>query len=363
VRVLVLAYDGELNPSTRLRILQYVPALARNGVEVSTLFLERQGRARAFGRRLDRALSDVEVVFVQRVLTREVVRRLSRSRLPVIFDLDDAVHYIRESQYPRTLSPTNTADKVRNVYRSVLRGSRFHSSRKRLLDKMLDIATTTIVGNQWLFEELGLNEDRAVIIPTSVWLHGVPTKRHGPHRPVVVGWIGVKSNLYHLDALSDAFAALHERYKDEVELKIVSSATVKTPLVTRFVPWSLESESASVLSFDIGIMPLHDDPFSRGKCAFKAVFCMSRGVPVVASPVGANTALIEHGVNGWLASSTDDWIHGISVLAEDTEARARMGRLARKTIEDRYSAADVAENLSQVLRRVADPSLGSVVDI
>ena len=111
-----------------------------------------------------------------------------------------------------------------------------------------------------------------------------------------------------------------------------------------------------MLSFDIGIMPLQDDPFSRGKCAFKAVFCMSQGVPVVASPVGANTALIEHGVNGWLAANTDDWVEGISVLVDDVAMRTRMGHLARKTIEERYSAAGVAENLGDLFHRVNDPA-------
>jgi glycosyltransferase involved in cell wall biosynthesis len=109
-------------------------------------------------------------------------------------------------------------------------------------------------------------------------------------------------------------------------------------------------------------MPLQDDPFSRGKCAFKAVFCMSRGVPVIASPVGANTTLIDHGENGWLATSTDDWIEGISALVEDVSLRSRMGRLARETIEEGYSAASVAKKLATLLNRVTGSALSSVND-
>ena len=166
-----------------------------------------------------------------------------------------------------------------------------------------------------------------------------------------MGWIGVRSNLYHLDALHDAFTILRERYRTGSSLKIVSSDPVKTALSTRFTPGRSSTESDSVLSFDIGIMPLQDDPFSRGKCAFKAVFCMSRGVPV-----GCVAGRCQHGADRarreWLArSSTDDWVEGISMLTEESDPRARMGRLARETIEERYSAAERAsEDLAHVLR-------------
>ena len=138
-------------------------------------------------------------------------------------------------------------------------------------------------------------------------------------------------------------------YSGDVELNVVSNETVQTPLPTRFTPWTLESESDSVLSFDIGIMPLQDDPFSRGKCAFKAVFCMSRGVPVVASPVGANKTLIQHCVNGLLAKTTQEWVEGISALVEDAALRTHMGRTARETVEAGYSAEGAARSLRDVL--------------
>jgi glycosyltransferase involved in cell wall biosynthesis len=352
-RVLVIAHGGERKPSTRLRILQYLPVLEDAGLRFETLFVPQGGHGRPI-RRFDEKLEWADVVFVQRVLTREVLRKVRRSAKPVIFDIDDALHYIRQSQYPDAIDPRGITQRIRNAYRRAVRGSRFYSSQKRHLDEMLEIATTTIVGNAWLFDELGLTEKQAVIIPTSVWVNGVPRKRHHQHFPVTLGWIGVRSNLYHLEGLQDAFSVLRNRYRDGVELNIVSSGTVQTPLRTRFTPWSLESESASVLSFDIGLMPLQNDPFSRGKCAFKAVFCMSRGVPVVASPVGANTAVIEQGVNGWLASGTDEWIEAISTLVDDAALRGQMGRQARATIEEGYSAAEVATKLGDIVRRTTD---------
>ncbi len=211
----------------------------------------------------------------------------------------------------------------------------------------------TIVGNNWLFDELGLSNDRAIVCPTSVWLESVECKVHDNHEPVRLGWIGVRSNLYHLDLLADAFATLAERLPGQVEIVIVSSEPVQTPLSTRFIPWSLETESASVLSFDIGLMPLQNDPFSRGKCAFKAIMCMSHGVPVIASPVGANADLIEHGRNGWLASSTDEWVAGVRALVDDVARRAEMGRQARVSIERGYASETAVRTIRDVIQRAS----------
>src|SRR5687768_16958077 len=101
-------------------------------------------------------------------------------------------------------------------------------------------------------------------------------------------------------------------------------------------------------------MPLQDDPFSRAKCAFKAILCMAHGVPVVASPVGANASLIRSGENGLLAASTDEWVASISALVDDASLRARLGGEARATIEQDYSADTIVPRLSRILVDAAD---------
>jgi glycosyltransferase involved in cell wall biosynthesis len=276
---------------------------------------------------------------------------LHDARKPVVFDLDDAVHYIRQSQYPGALNPKRVTDWLVVAYRTIARGNRFYSSRKRLLDQMLAHASVVIAGNRWLFEELSLTETRGMVVPTAVWVNGTPRKIHDTHKPVTLGWIGVRSNLYYLESLEEALRELHARFGADMELKVVSSAPFPTAVETRFVPWSLETEGDEVLTFDIGLMPLQDDPFSRGKCAFKAVFCMSRGVPVVASPVGANNELIAHGKNGYLASNTAEWVDCLSGLIEDATLRAQLGEHARETVEADFSAERVTAQLRDALLR------------
>ena len=119
-------------------------------------------------------------------------------------------------------------------------------------------------------------------------------------------------------------------------------------------PWSEDTEIARIAEFDIGIMPLHDTPWERGKCAYKLLQVMAAGKPVVASPVGANVAVVRHGVNGFLANTIEEWTEALRTLAADPALRQRMGAQARKTVEDHYAAAAIAPRLAAILQRAAD---------
>jgi glycosyltransferase involved in cell wall biosynthesis len=224
---------------------------------------------------------------------------------------------------------------------------------------MLDLASTVIVGNDWLREDLRLGDERSLIIPTAVRVDSAPIKRHEPNSPIILGWIGGGGSLYHLNLLNDAFETLQARFVTGLEVKVVSSKPHPTPLPTRFERWSLETEDDAVLSFDVGLMPLQNDRFSHGKCAFKAIYCMSRAIPVVASPVGANADVITHGLNGMLAATTSEWVEAISRLAADAGLRARLGASARATVKDRYSAASAEARLCGLLMSIAQSSLAA----
>jgi glycosyltransferase involved in cell wall biosynthesis len=357
-RILVVAYGGVTTASSRLRILQYVPALRRAGLDIDTAFVPKgsPGHGRHhFAQKLEWA----DIVFVQRVLSRELLTALRQSGRVVVFDLDDAIHYIRPTQHVRSSTTLDARRRIGEVFRLARRGSRYYSGRKKLLDEMLGLSSTVIVGNSWLRHDLRLEDDRSLIIPTAVRVDRAPIKRHESHYPIILGWIGGGGSLDHLDLLNDAFETLRARFVNRVEVKVVSSRPHRTPLPTRFERWSLETEDDAVLSFDVGLMPLRDDPFSRGKCAFKAIYCMSRAIPVVASPVGANVEVIDHGVSGMLASTTSEWIDAISRLVDDAGLRAQLGASARATVEARYSAASAEARLCELLTSLAQPRLAS----
>jgi len=138
------------------------------------------------------------------------------------------------------------------------------------------------------------------------------------------------------------------------ELRVVSDEPwEKDGLMIANKPWSLETEVADVQGFDIGIMPLDaDNPFVLGKCGFKLIEYMACGKPTVATAVGVNTSIVDHGVDGFLAQSQADWSNSLRLLLEDAELRSRIGQAARKKIEERYSIASVLPKLTIILSSV-----------
>ncbi|MEP7219335.1 MAG: glycosyltransferase [Bacteroidota bacterium] len=355
-KLFVIAYDGELNPATRLRILQYIPGLKEAGWEVETAFVVQGKLADPVEliREIREGIAAADVVVVQRVLAGWLNRLLERSGRPVVFDMDDALHYIRQSQMAAADTPNGAKDHLTIAFRKLTRGGKYFSSRKRHLDRMMKLARVVIVGNRWLKDELGGLAEEMRVLPTAVPADQTPMKEHGDHAPVRIGWIGVKSNLFHLGLLEDVFARLAAEFGDRVLLTVVSSEEYISPNIrTEFIRWSLEEESRIVSTFDIGIMPLQDDLFSRGKCSFKAILCMSHGIPVVISPVGMNIDLVENGFDGFLAGDAEAWFDGLFRLIGDSGLRAAMGRRAYEKIGKSYSSRYVLGNLLEILSRLA----------
>lgn len=355
-RLCIIASQGVSNPATRLRALQYIPDLERLGYDVDTFFIpfahgSRLSRMRA----LWNAVRSADVIFVQRVLRGWLNIMLRASGRPVVFDVDDAVHYIRQSQFASARDPKTLGDRLTNTYRRIVRGDRYFSSRRRPLEQMLRLASAIVAGNRVLHDDVVARTKRVVVLPTAVPVETFEQRRHVEHSPVRIGWIGVASNVFHLDLLDEAFRSLAARYGDGVELVVVSNRAFENDAIaTTFIEWSLEKESHEVAQFDIGIMPLQDDFFSRGKCSFKAIYCMAHGVPVVISPVGMNTELVRHGIDGFLADSTDEWIEALASLIDDVTLRARMGAAARVRIEEQYGSRMVFDGLVAILDELSE---------
>jgi glycosyltransferase involved in cell wall biosynthesis len=145
--------------------------------------------------------------------------------------------------------------------------------------------------------------------------------------------------------------------KVQVQLRVVGAQFASSGLNVDCRPWSEESEVREIQNFDIGIMPLSDSPWERGKCGYKLIQYMACGRPVVSSPVGVNTTIVEHGVNGFLAATPDDWSRYLKVLQENPELRRRMGVKGRRKVEKNYCLAVTAPRLASLLRKAAKEGL------
>jgi glycosyltransferase involved in cell wall biosynthesis len=343
----------DTNPSQRFRIEQWEPLLRERGVEITFkpfesdelhAVLYKQGRVaeklklvqEALRRRAAdvRAARGYDAVYVLReaaLLGPPVFEwRLSRSGVPYVFDFDDAVFVPYVSPSNGYLSYLKFPGKTRSICR---------------------MAAHVMAGNQYLADYARAVNERVTIVPTTIDTEKYKVEPHAENGVPVIGWSGSFSTAVHLATVKGALRKLAER--ERFRLRVIGSPDFKIEGVdVEAMPWRAASEVADMRPFDIGIMPLPDDQWSRGKCGLKALQYMALGVPTVCSPVGVNSEIIQDGENGLLASTDDEWVEKLSGLLRSKEERARLGRSGRATVEARYSAAVQAPRVYDIFASV-----------
>lgn len=261
-----------------------------------------------------------------------LLERIAKSRgLRLIYDLDDAV-YLRDEI---TMNPLVWRLKAPRRVWNIIRWS-----------------DAVLCGSEYLASRCRPFNDRVIVVPTCVDLRAFTRRRPcGPGaRPTVVGWVGTHSSaMLYLDILREPLRRLAAGHPIQLDVIGAGAPVEWDGVATRSRAWRLEEEVSYFQDADIGVYPLHDNEWGRGKCAFKAIQFMAVGVPVVASPVGANLELIQDGENGFLAATSDEWVEKIGLLVRDPWLRQRMGDAARKTVEERYSLQVVGPRLTAAM--------------
>jgi glycosyltransferase involved in cell wall biosynthesis len=189
------------------------------------------------------------------------------------------------------------------------------------------------------------------VVDTDAYLPAAPDSEQT--RPVTIGWIGSPSTWVLVRPYLGLLAELADNLGIEVRV-VGAGVAAETDIFPglRLIEWTEESEIAEVQKMDIGIMPVWDGPFQRGKCGYKLIQYMACGLPVVASPIGVNREIVREGENGFLASSVDEWRAALTRLILDAELRARLGRAGRLRAEQHYSLKAHAPRLVELLGRV-----------
>lgn len=336
--------------SSRYRSFQYLPALEASGLRVivSSLFDDRylahkyaQGRA---------CIGDVLFAFVRRLwqvlrIPRQSVVLIEYELLPwfpallerwlawrgcrMVLDYDDALFH----QY----------DNHRNPWVRRLLG--------RKIATVMRLAHTVVAGNDYLADYARrAGAPRVQVIPTVIDLTRYPMKDGtSGSAPFTIGWIGSPSTARYLREIAPALA---EVCKDRrAQLRLVGSGLVDLPGVPlEVIPWREETEVDEIRRFDVGIMPLPDEPWARGKCGFKLIQYMACGLPVVASPVGVNSEIVTNEVNGYLATTHVEWVQALHKLLLAAELRRRMGHEGRQRVENRYCLQIAAPRWVELLK-------------
>jgi glycosyltransferase involved in cell wall biosynthesis len=190
------------------------------------------------------------------------------------------------------------------------------------------------------------------VIPTTIDTekYRVPprTEKSGPP---VIGWTGSYSTVQHLDTLRGTLKRLAER--ESFRLRVIGTPTYDFPSVdVEAMPWRAETELDDLAAIDIGMMPLPEDRWSKGKCGLKALQFMALGIPTVCSPVGVNTDIIQDDQNGFIAGTEDEWVDKLSRLLRSHELRQRLGQAGRFTVEQKYSAITQTPRVYEIFRSV-----------
>lgn len=326
--------SGLHNASWRFRIAQYLPHLRERGLAVVGGELHCAWPERL---RLLRSAASYDAVCIHRALLPPLELAWLRRAAPrYAFDFDDAIMF-RDSSAARMHSPR----------------------RERRVRRMLRGATAVLAGNGYLAEWASRHCSRVLLLPTTVDLGAYPLAPP-PDGPPVIGWIGTHSTLPYLAARLPALARLAARRPD-LTVRVVSDGTIRgadLPLIN--VPWSLAGEIDELRRFHVGIMPLPDDVWTRGKCAVKILQYFAAGVPVVCSPVGAARDIVEHGRNGFFADSDEEWAAHLEALLADATLRRRMGAAGRALVEAKYSVqSGIPQLLAALLDARAPASIGT----
>lgn len=361
IRVLALSPIPEEGAGCRFRVSHFIPYLEQHGFQVTVLpfytpaffklvyqsgnFVRKSAAflrlvARRFG--VLKELDQYDMVWLYREaipIGPPVIERAIRRRgVPIVFDFDDAIFLRNVSEANRAVSFLKNTNRVAEIIR---------------------FSDHVTVGNSFLADYARQFSEEVTVVPTTVDTTRFtprPDRDTVPPGGPVVGWIGSPTTYHYVEALAPLMKELAARHRFTLKISGAGKPVHFEGVNVVDAPWSMANEVELFNTCDIGVYPLEDDDWARGKCGFKAIQFMACGVPVVASAVGVNREIIRDGDNGFLASTRAEWAEKLERLLNDADLRRRFAIAGRQTIEARYSLHGAAPMVANILRKAAHRS-------
>jgi len=327
------------SPSQRYRFEQYIHYLEQQGYSSAFSYLLNEHDDRIFyapghyfGKLLillkavSKRLAEVffkklpPVVFVQResfMLGSAFFEKRFARRSRLIFDFDDSIWLQQVSAGNKKLAFLKNAGKTKEIIRA---------------------AHLVIAGNEYLASYAKNYNSRVIIIPSTIDTDKYSAKKITRKENIVIGWSGSFSTIAHFESAVEALQVLKNKYGSRLSFMVIGDPSYHNEqLSVKGLPWNAATEVEDLHRFDIGIMPLPDDEWTRGKCGMKGLQYMAAGIPTIMSPVGVNKEIIQDGENGFLAGNTEEWVEKLSRLIESVELQKKFSDNGRKTVEEKYS--------------------------
>lgn len=323
-------------PSTRFRWSQYCNDLCSRGIDITEYsstygayapqdkFSRPIWLSQTLLDSLVRSVSSrtADVCFLQRNLIATLYTWEWTLKKPIAFDVDDAIHCGPRGKYA---------------------------------NKIAERANVIICGNKYLADHF-CKYGNIEILPTAIDVDRFVPLKDALDETVIIGWSGTSGGFQYLYMIEDALAEVL-RARPQSVIKIVSDRPPQFQLLPidqiHYVEWSPSIEVSEVQSFTIGIMPLIDNDWARGKCSFKMLTYMAVGIPVVVSPVGMNNEVLSMGACGLSAQSKNQWVETLVHLIDDLSSREKMGATGRSIVEAHYSRKVIGPKLARILKEIA----------
>lgn len=342
--------QGRNIPAARFRVRQHIPQLKNLGIDVKEFFpainayasvpfgIHRWPRyarlpavaawqALKVGLRAPHVYEAQRhhITWLQRELLPGYLTLEQKLKSPVVFDVDDAIW----------LAKTGAASYV---------------------SKLASHATAIIAGNNYIADWFSAFNGNVAVIPTAVDIHRFTPAQNAQREEFTIGWIGTASNLKYLMEIAPALAAFLRRHADSILLVVSDQALNMQGLPenqVRYLAWSGSVEVEAIRKMTIGIMPLPDDEWAKGKCSFKMLQYMACGIPVVVSPVGMNATVLRLDKVGLGAATIDEWIDAFEYLYQDPAGAQHMGEQGRHVVMKNFSTDVISWMIAEVFKSIA----------
>jgi glycosyltransferase involved in cell wall biosynthesis len=259
-------------------------------------------------------------------------KQLKKTGKKIIFDFDDAIW-------------------LPNISNSNRKYTWMKSPSKTL--EIISLSDIIIAGNRYLADYGKKYNTHVHCIPTTIDTQYHKSRSTSTSEKTCIGWTGSHTTIQHFNYAIPFLKELKAKYGDKIYFKVIGDEKyTNQELKIQGEKWDLDDEIERLSKIDIGIMPLPDNDWSKGKCGLKGLQYMALEIPCVMSPVGVNTEIISDGVNGFLAKDNKEWIEKISLLIENQDLRNKIGLEARKTVEEKYSVNSQKEKYLALFREL-----------
>jgi glycosyltransferase involved in cell wall biosynthesis len=336
----IAAHRKDRAPGQRFRFEQYFDYLNANGYSCDLSFIINENDDKVLyskGRYFDKVMialksagirlkdvlrrNDYDIIFVFRegFLTGTVLfeELLSKSKAKMVFDFDDAIWHFDVSEANKSMGWLKNPGKTA---------------------RLISFADIIFAGNQYLADYAKHHNDNVVIVPTTIDTDEYVATPFVDKKQICIGWSGSVTTIKHFEMAIPFLKILKAKYGERIKIKVIGDKSYTNhELNVSGIGWSREAEIIELSEIDIGIMPLPNDEWAKGKCGLKGLQYMALKIATVMSPVGVNTDIIQDGVNGFLADKTEEWVEKLSLLIEDSNLRRTLADNGRTTVLEKYS--------------------------